>query len=214
MPRSSWLCSRITDALRTGQVMAQFSENRRQASRATNALIFAAALLAPAFMATQASAQVLSYAPAASSAFPSDDAALALPEDEFERSAGAAAPRRGCLRHQRSAGHRHHRYRPHRAVLCARPGPRRSLWRRRRPRRLYLVRRADHQPQGGVAGLASAGRDDRAPALSAALHGGRPRQSAGRARHVSRHQRIPHPRHQRSLDHRQVRVLGLHPPDQ
>ena len=62
--------------------MAQFSENRRQASRATAALIFAAALLAPALMATQASAQVLGYAAAPSSAFPSDDAALALPEDE------------------------------------------------------------------------------------------------------------------------------------
>jgi lipoprotein-anchoring transpeptidase ErfK/SrfK len=65
-----------------GHVMAQFSENRRQASRATTALIFTAALLAPAFMASQTSAQVLSYAPAASSAFPSEDAALALPEDE------------------------------------------------------------------------------------------------------------------------------------
>jgi lipoprotein-anchoring transpeptidase ErfK/SrfK len=65
-----------------GQVMAQFSENRRQASRATTALIFAAALLAPALMATQASAQVLGYAAAPSSAFPSEDAALALPEDE------------------------------------------------------------------------------------------------------------------------------------
>jgi lipoprotein-anchoring transpeptidase ErfK/SrfK len=62
--------------------MAQFSENRRQASRATTAMIFAAAFLAPAFMAPQASAQVLSYAPAASSAFPPEDAALALPEDD------------------------------------------------------------------------------------------------------------------------------------
>jgi lipoprotein-anchoring transpeptidase ErfK/SrfK len=62
--------------------MAQFFENRRQASRATTALIFAAAFLAPALMAPQALAQVLSYAPAASSAFPSEDAALALPEDE------------------------------------------------------------------------------------------------------------------------------------
>ncbi len=26
--------------------------------------------------------------------------------------------------------------------------------------------------------------------------------------------RVPHPRHQRSLDHRQVRVVGLYPPDQ
>jgi lipoprotein-anchoring transpeptidase ErfK/SrfK len=62
--------------------MAQFSENRGQASRATTALIFVAALLVPAFVGTQASAQVLSYAPAASSAFPSEDAALALPEDD------------------------------------------------------------------------------------------------------------------------------------
>jgi lipoprotein-anchoring transpeptidase ErfK/SrfK len=62
--------------------MAQFSENRRQASRATTALIFAAALLAPALFATQASAQVLGYAAAPSSAFPSEDAALALPEDD------------------------------------------------------------------------------------------------------------------------------------
>ncbi|MEA2894872.1 MAG: hypothetical protein QOJ84_487 [Bradyrhizobium sp.] len=63
--------------------MAQFSENRRQSSRSTGALVFAAALLlAPAFTATDASAQVLSYAPAPSSAFPSEDAALALPQDE------------------------------------------------------------------------------------------------------------------------------------
>jgi lipoprotein-anchoring transpeptidase ErfK/SrfK len=62
--------------------MAQFSENRRHASRASTALIFAAALLAPAFIATQASAQVLGYAAAPSSAFPSEDATLSLPEDE------------------------------------------------------------------------------------------------------------------------------------
>src|SRR6185295_11274351 len=79
-PWSSWLCSRITNAHRTGHIMAQFSENRRQASRATTALIFAAALLAPALMAPQASAQVLGYAAAPLSAFPSEDAALALPE--------------------------------------------------------------------------------------------------------------------------------------
>jgi lipoprotein-anchoring transpeptidase ErfK/SrfK len=62
--------------------MAQFSEHCRQASRATSALIFAAALLAPALMATEASAQVLGYAAAPSSAFPSEDTALALPQDE------------------------------------------------------------------------------------------------------------------------------------
>ncbi len=53
-----------------------------------------------------------------------------------------------------------------------------------------------------------------APALSAALHGRRPGQPARRARDVSRLQRVPHPRHQRSLDDRQVRLVGLHPPDQ
>ena len=62
--------------------MAQFSENRTQVSRATNALIFAAALLAPALMTTQAPAQVLGYAAAPLSALPSEDAALALPQDE------------------------------------------------------------------------------------------------------------------------------------
>ena len=41
-------------------------------------------------------------------------------------------------------------------------------------------------PESRMAGLASAGRDDRAAALFAALHGGRPRQSARRARNVSR----------------------------
>ena len=60
----------------------------------------------------------------------------------------------------------------------------------------------------------SAGGNDRAPALSAALRRGRPRQSARRPRDVSRLQHLPHSRHQRSLDHRQVRLLGLHPPHQ
>ncbi|MGY4498571.1 lipoprotein-anchoring transpeptidase ErfK/SrfK [Bradyrhizobium sp. GM24.11] len=55
---------------------------------------------------------------------------------------------------------------------------------------------AEHYPQGGMAGLASAGRDDRASALSAALRRRRPRQSARGARDVSRLQRIPHPWHQ------------------
>ena len=61
--------------------MAQFFQNRRQASPATNALIFAATLLAPAFATTQALAQVLGYAaPPSSNAFPSEDAALAPDE--------------------------------------------------------------------------------------------------------------------------------------
>jgi lipoprotein-anchoring transpeptidase ErfK/SrfK len=61
--------------------MAQFSTHRRQASRATNALLFAAALvLAPALMATGASAQVLGYAAAPANAFPSDGVTLNAPQ--------------------------------------------------------------------------------------------------------------------------------------
>jgi lipoprotein-anchoring transpeptidase ErfK/SrfK len=71
--------------------MAHISENRRQSSRASRALVVAAALmLAPAFMAT-ASAQVLSYAPAPQ-AFPSDGMALSAPDDEAATS--SALPER------------------------------------------------------------------------------------------------------------------------
>ena len=89
-----------------------------------------------------------------------------------------------------------------------------ALRHRRRPRRLHLGGRGTRLAHGGVAGLASAGRDDRAPALSAALHGGRRRQSARRARALSRQDALPHPRHEPALDDRQIRVLGLYPPDQ
>ena len=57
-------------------------------------------------------------------------------------------------------------------------------------------------PHGGMARLESAGADDRAPALSAALHGRRRKQSARRARALSRRDALPHPRHQSALDHR------------
>ena len=98
----------------------------------------------------------------------------------------------------------------HPSLLHTRRRPRDPLRRPRRPRRLHLERRAEDQPQGRVAGLASADRDDRASALSAALHGRRPRQSARRARDVSRFDHLPHPRHQPAFDDRQVRLLGLH----
>ena len=51
-------------------------------------------------------------------------------------------------------------------------------------------------------------------ALPAALHGRRRHQSARRARHVSRQYGISHPRHQPAVDHRHLRVLGLHQADQ
>ena len=71
-----------------------------------------------------------------------------------------------------------------------------------RPRRLHLGRHPEDHPQGGMAGLDAADRDDRAPALPAALDGGRPRQSARRARDVSRQHGLSHPRHQRARDYR------------
>ena len=108
----------------------------------------------------------------------------------------------------------HHRYAQHLSLLRARRRPRDPLRHRRRPRGLHLGRHADRRPQAGMAGLASAAGDDRAPALSAALHGRRPGQSARRARHVSRQHRVSHPRHQRAGHHRQARVVGLHPPHQ
>ncbi|HWE06528.1 MAG TPA: L,D-transpeptidase [Rhizomicrobium sp.] len=62
-----------------GQIMAQaFDEDRSQSPRATRALIFAGALLlAPAILVSEASAQVLGYASAPQSGFPSDNVMLA-----------------------------------------------------------------------------------------------------------------------------------------
>jgi lipoprotein-anchoring transpeptidase ErfK/SrfK len=57
-----------------------FSNSRKQPLRATNALIFAAAMiLAPALTATHASAQVLGYASPSTSPFPSEDGSLVAP---------------------------------------------------------------------------------------------------------------------------------------
>jgi lipoprotein-anchoring transpeptidase ErfK/SrfK len=72
--------------------------NRRQPLRATSALIFAGALLlAPAILSTEASAQVLGYASAPQSAFPSDNIMLAPTEpaltDEGDGS-GSVLPER------------------------------------------------------------------------------------------------------------------------
>ena len=116
------------------------------------------------------------------------------------RSAPAAAGRRLCR--QRGARHHHHRYPAHLPLLRARQRPGDPLRHRRRPRRLHLVGRQQGRAQGGVAGLVSAVRDDRAPTLSAAHDGWRSGQSARRPRHVSRQHRISHPRHQRSDHHR------------
>ena len=53
----------------------------------------------------------------------------------------------------------------------------------------------------------------RQPYLPRFMAGG-PGNPLGARGDVSRLQPVPHPRHQRSLDDRQVRLLRLHPPDQ
>jgi lipoprotein-anchoring transpeptidase ErfK/SrfK len=75
-----------------GQIMTRhFAGHRRLSLRATGALVFGAALLlAPAVFATAANAQLLGYAPAPQSAFPSDsDNALAPDQGD-----GGALPER------------------------------------------------------------------------------------------------------------------------
>ena len=63
-------------------------------------------------------------------------------------------------------------------------------------------------PEGGVARLESTGADDRTPALPAALHGRRRRQSARRARAVSRRHHLSHSRHQSAVHHRDLVSSG------
>jgi lipoprotein-anchoring transpeptidase ErfK/SrfK len=64
----------------SGQIMTQtFASYRRTSPRATSALIFAGVLsLAPAMFTAAASAQVLGYAPAPQTSFPSDNMMTAL----------------------------------------------------------------------------------------------------------------------------------------
>ena len=114
----------------------------------------------------------------------------------------------------RARRHARDRYGEHVSVSRARQRTGDALRHRRRPRRLHLGGRGTRLENVRVAGLASAGRDDRAPALSAALHGGRRRQSARRARALSRQDALPHPRHEPAFDDREVRFLGLYPADE
>jgi len=73
-----------------------------------------------------------------------------------------------------------------------------------------LGRNRANLADGRMARLAPASRDDRPPALFAALHGGRREQSARCARALSRQDAVPDSRHQPAVDHRDLRVIGLH----
>jgi hypothetical protein len=88
------------------------------------------------------------------------------------------------------------------------------LWHRCRPRRLPVDRTEAHRPQGGMARLDAAARNDPAPALSAALHGRRARQPDGGARALHCRHRLSDPRDESAVHDRQRGLLGLLPPHQ
>ncbi len=103
--------------------------------------------------------------------------------------------RRNCRRTSRSSWSisrpksrpaRSHRYREYLPLSRARERQGDALWHRSRPRRIYLGWHRTHLEDEGMAGLVPAVGDDRTPAISAAHDGGRPRQSARRARSLSR----------------------------
>ena len=89
-----------------------------------------------------------------------------------------------------------------------------ALWHWRRSGGLHLVRRGTYFKNGGVARLESAGNNDRAAALFAALHGRWRRQPARGARPLPWSDSLPHSRHQSAVDHWNLRVLGLYPAHQ
>ena len=88
----------------------------------------------------------------------------------------------GVLPHHRAAGHDHRLDRRALSLSGAAGRARAALRHRRRPRRLPVAGPGEDHQQEGMAGLDAAAGDDPAPALSAALHGRRPRQSARRPR--------------------------------
>jgi lipoprotein-anchoring transpeptidase ErfK/SrfK len=126
------------------------SIDRRPSSRVAHALVLASAvLLAPSVFSSGASAQMLGYASTQPNAFQP----TAFPADEVIAPDGSATPerlRRAVVAFGTSEA-------PgtividtgqYRALLRARAGSGDQVRRRRRPRRLYPVRRADRQPQG------------------------------------------------------------------
>src|SRR5665647_1233982 len=78
----------------SGQIMTQtFAANRTSSSRVTSALVLAGAmLLAPVVFSGAASAQVLGYAAAPQSAFPSDN--MVAPDEPAATGDGSALPER------------------------------------------------------------------------------------------------------------------------
>ena len=132
-------------------------------------------------------------------------------EPERRATASGLPAAGGVLPDQRAGRHDHRRYRRPLSLPGAGQQPRDPLRDRRRPRGIPVAGIAQDQPQGGVAGLDAAAGDDQATALPAPVHGRRSRQSHGRARALSRRDRVPDPRHQSAANDRQRRLVGMFP---
>src|ERR1700692_3341102 len=94
-PRRVGWAEASRDALSAlGQIMTQaFARTRRPSPRVTNALLLAGAMLmAPVIFASTASAQVLGYAPAPRSAFPSDN--MVAPDEPAATGEASVLPER------------------------------------------------------------------------------------------------------------------------
>ena len=137
-----------------------------------------------------------------------EDVAARHRSRQFRRQSRRAISAPSCVLSLATSGrHHHHRNRRAPSLSDRERDARATVRHRRRPRRLHLGRSVADHAQVRVAGLGAAAGDDRAPALSSALHGRRTRQSARRPRHVSRQNRLPHPWHQRAGDHRARRFI-------
>src|SRR5262249_31704273 len=118
-----------------------------------------------------------------------------------ERTAVAVPSHRDRLLHEGTGRHDHHRYAEHLSLSRARQRQGGALRHWGRPRRLHLVWRGTDFRSGGMARLEPARTNDRAPALSAALHGWRRDQPTRGARALSRRHALPHPRYEPTVDH-------------
>src|SRR5438132_5091523 len=107
--------------------------------------------------------------------------------------------------------HDRHRYAQHLSLSRARQRQGSALRHWGRPRRLHLVWRRKGFKAGGMARLEPTRTNDRAPALSAALYGRWRGQPSRGARALSGRHALPYSWYEPAVDHRNLRVLGLHP---
>ena len=137
------------------------------------------------------------------------------PDRTFRPSAGVgAAARTRSLRRRISARHHRRLDAGAAALLCFARQPGDPLLRRGRASRLHLDRHPDGRHETRVALMAAAAPDAAPAPRSAAVPRRRPRESARRARHVSRRHALPHPWLERAEYDRSGGLVGMHPDDQ